>query len=1091
MKKTIKMIFEDSKWFNAVTLAERANALENSKNNLKKRSRTSSNSDLSHRNLMKWTKQHSYMSDEMLTQRLLFDNLDENKLYRILGQTPSNIKKQFSTQPDWLVQIETAFSHYTDKNRGINEAVDDQTSNRSGFEALFNPIIYDGRKRFIKGIEELSNTYQILPFKSSNVETLFLEKILQNLAFIAHKTLALEVNVARLRGELKGGSPNERFRYFVDKLYDPQVSLAILKEYSVLARQAVIHINKWIDTSLEFLNHLCEDWNEICETFNVGKSLGLLEHLDIGAGDSHRGGRSVIIIKFNSGIKLVYKPRSLANDVHFQDLLSWLNKFGNQPPFKTLKVLSYDLHGWVEFVENDGCNSEQEVKNFYIRQGCFLALLYALEATDFHAENLIANGEHPILVDLESLFHPRVKEDKNSNYTQKVSAQMGDSVLRVGLLPQRLWIGGKENVKGIDLSGLGGQAGQTTPFKVPQWEKTDTDEVHMVRKSVKIPGNQNRPQIIGKDINPLKYNENVIEGFTLMYNLLKKQQGKILSEEGPIEKFAFNEIRYIARPTRTYSLMLNESVHPDLLRNALDRDQFFDRLWIGVTNQPYLAKIIQAEAKDLCEGDIPIFSTQPNSLNIYSSSGECIPNFLETSALDLVKKRIASFCETDLEKQLWFIRASYASLSTELDGASSFKGYALLESKTEVGSKELLAAAKDVGDRLILLANNNENFVSWTGVSLIGENTWTLSPLGIDLYNGLPGIIVFLAHLGLHTNESKYTDFARLAFESLKIRLSEMNNRVKAIGGFDGLGGLLYFYLHLGVIWQDSELLLEAETYVEKIQGLIEEDKTFDVIGGTAGAIWALYSMHQCKPSERVVNCIVQCADHLINHAKHLETGVVWETNLSNIPLSGISHGQAGIAYALLIAFSVSGKSCFRDVAAGAIAYERTLFSPKLENWVDLREKDENSLIIENDSTIHSMTAWCHGAPGIGIARLWSLQHIEDPIIQEEIKIAVKTTLSTGFGQNHSLCHGDLGNLDFLLQVRQKSNFIDVNAQIKNITSLVYKNISEGGWLCGLPISVETPGFMTGLAGIGYGLLRLIDPEKTPSVLIFEPPVSN
>ena len=41
----------------------------------------------------------------------------------------------------------------------------------------------------------------------------------------------------------------------------------------------------------------------------------------------------------------------------------------------------------------------------------------------------------------------------------------------------------------------------------------------------------------------------------------------------------------------------------------------------------------------------------------------------------------------------------------------------------------------------------------------------------------------------------------------------------------------------------------------------------------------------------------------------------------------------------------------------------------------------------------------------------------------------------------------------------------------------------EGGWKCGLPQGHETPGLMMGLAGIGYGLLRLAWPERVPSVL--------
>ena len=38
------------------------------------------------------------------------------------------------------------------------------------------------------------------------------------------------------------------------------------------------------------------------------------------------------------------------------------------------------------------------------------------------------------------------------------------------------------------------------------------------------------------------------------------------------------------------------------------------------------------------------------------------------------------------------------------------------------------------------------------------------------------------------------------------------------------------------------------------------------------------------------------------------------------------------------------------------------------------------------------------------------------------------------------------------------------------------------------PSIVEAPGLLVGLAGIGYGLLRLAYPERVPSVLVLAPP---
>src|SRR5207253_2966548 len=135
---------------------------------------------------------------------------------------------------------------------------------------------------------------------------------------------------------------------------------------------------------------------------------------------------------------LVYKPKSLAIDTHFQELLIWFNERGQHPAFRTFKVIDRGTYGWAEFIQVFECQSEQEVERFYERQGSYLALLYALEATDFHYENVIAAGEHPIPIDLEALFHPHALHDMilPEHPAHKVMSQ---SVLQIGLLPVSLW----------------------------------------------------------------------------------------------------------------------------------------------------------------------------------------------------------------------------------------------------------------------------------------------------------------------------------------------------------------------------------------------------------------------------------------------------------------------------------------------------------------------------------------------------------------------------------------------------------------------------------------------------------------------------
>src|ERR1019366_5383455 len=190
-------------------------------------------------------------------------------------------------------------------------------------------------------------------------------------------------------------------------------------------------------------------WELIRAMFSPHDDPGELVEVVGDARDSHRSGRSVQIVKFSSGLQIVYKPRALTVDVHFQQLLTWLNERGDHPPCQTLKVLDRGNHGWTEFIQARGCSSAEEVQRFYERQGAYLALLYALEAADFHFENLIAAGEHPMLLDLEALFHPRVGGQDLRDAQQVAGDLMNYSVLKVGLLPQRAWQ--DENSAGIDV----------------------------------------------------------------------------------------------------------------------------------------------------------------------------------------------------------------------------------------------------------------------------------------------------------------------------------------------------------------------------------------------------------------------------------------------------------------------------------------------------------------------------------------------------------------------------------------------------------------------------------------------------------------
>lgn len=71
-------------------------------------------------------------------------------------------------------------------------------------------------------------------------------------------------------------------------------------------------------------------------------------------------------------------------------------------------VLERDGYGWCELVEPRPCADAAEVALHYRRLGALAGLLGALGTTDCHAENFVARGSQPLLVDAETLLHPRM-----------------------------------------------------------------------------------------------------------------------------------------------------------------------------------------------------------------------------------------------------------------------------------------------------------------------------------------------------------------------------------------------------------------------------------------------------------------------------------------------------------------------------------------------------------------------------------------------------------------------------------------------------------------------------------------------------------
>src|SRR5581483_3204783 len=452
------------------------------------------------------------------------------------------------------------------------------------------------------------------PFDPQTIVSAFWPDLTLLLSTVINRTMILELNVARLQGRLHGKTPREYLQDFLQQTRQKQALQALLEEYPVLARQIMTTINRWLNDSLEFLHRLCSDWQQICTTFSPERDPGLLlEVQGAEAGEAHHGARSALKLRFSSGLQLLYRPEPLDIDVHFQAMLLWLNEQGYHPAFPTSRLLPREGYGWSAFAQAPECTTRAEVEHFYERQGGYLALLYALYATNVRSEHLIASGEHPTL---ENLFYVRPKDVIDLDAAMNV---LHFTVMRVGILPMQIFLKhGQHSPPSGTPSGHGGQQAGA-----------ETASLHLAREQPAQPDRIVQPKLHGSEVDPLEYQHCLVAGFTRMYRLLLNQREAFI--EVPLARFASDALRCSIRSTHFYRHLLNESFHPDLLRDALERERHFDYLWQAVKVQPDLARLVGFERSDLLAGDIPRFTTRPGTLDIFSSRADCIADFLTQS----------------------------------------------------------------------------------------------------------------------------------------------------------------------------------------------------------------------------------------------------------------------------------------------------------------------------------------------------------------------------------------------------------------------------------------------------------------------------
>lgn len=1098
-----------------------------------------------HPRLEHWCQVVAQGNWEKFTKRLLWDDLNLEQANQLVRSLPPVNPEVLPTWADTLNEIiEAAWLLINDPEKRAeifacelkdhHYFVNENECNHSGttqvdrlpldpgiklpFKEVLLPAVSVARKKLLN----LLNSSATLPLEllSSSAYFTLERNLLNQLLNLSGKTLEYEFARSRPLGQnllnLLRKSTSDRaqikiqYDVFVQKILQDGL-VSFFQHYPVLARLMATTVDFWVETTANFFQRLQINLKEISQVFAPQKSsninLGKVIKINPALSDPHHCGSAVIALTFESGLQLVYKPKGLGAEVAYTQFLEWCNQQGIPLKFKVLKVCDYQTHGWVEFVEHLPCKDEAAAKRFYQRSGMLLCLLYALRVVDCHRENLIAHGEHLVLIDMESIMHqevsPLAELQSETEAEITVNSHFADSVLRTGLLPR--WEFGKNKRLAYDTSALGSVEAQIT---APPEEGGETKDLQF-----SIP--TNIPVLNKFPLSPNDYLSEIIKGFEQMYRFLMEKRESLLASNTPLLLMKSQRVRFIFRATRIYWTILQKTFAPQYFSNGIDRSIELDilaRAFLVTDTKPDAWSIFHAEIKAMEQMDIPYFAAYPDSKDLTIGLDKPIEQYFKDYSYEEVISQIHSLNETNLAQQIEIIQGSFyarvvrnnfinhpLSLTANLSTLMTTD----LSQLHPLTKKQLLQEANriatEIEQRVIWGKDGSVKWISFAYIPSV--EIFQLMPLPEDLYNGNGGIALFLSALDYVRGTQQFHQLSLAAFQPIHKFLQtadfESTRRFVrlGIGGGTGLGSIIYALVKVSHFLQEPKLLEDALAIAQLITPeLIATDKQFDIIGGAAGAILGLLALYTATKEPSVLAIAINCGQHLLAHqtepkkqfnypnfpTQNPKSGKAWHI-LGQKHYTGFSHGAAGIAYALLQLYAVSQQEAFLTAAIDAITYEHSVFSPTAANWPDFRA------FAQQNGQPSFMVSWCHGATGIGLARLGGLSILKTNEIEQDIEIALQTTQKYSLQDVDCVCCGNFGRIELFQVAAEKLSRPDFKqvAEQRTTWAVNWAEKSGGYKLPNLPNSVFSPSFFQGTSGIGYELLRLAYPELLPSVLLW------
>jgi lantibiotic modifying enzyme len=363
--------------------------------------------------------------------------------------------------------------------------------------------------------------------------------------------------------------------------------------------------------------------------------------------------------------------------------------------------------------------------------------------------------------------------------------------------------------------------------------------------------------------------------------------------------------------------------------------------------------------------------------------------------------------------------------------------------------------------------------------------------LGPNLYGGTAGVGLFRAQLGAVTREAAVRRTAVGAFRHAVARAASLPP-TRRDGLHAGSVGIAWAAARAAALLADEELHARARAVLAD-RNLPSRPDRCPVATGAAGAIVGLLALAQPFDDLGLIEDALATGNELLARATIRSFGRSWAIPGRPYPhhLCGVSHGAAGIGWALLELFAATGDERFRAGGAGAFDYERSWLDRRSGTWPDLRIGGQRRGASRTVASPAEGT-WCHGEAGIALTRLRATDVLGPGAHECDAELALATTrahlaAALPYGiEDLSLCHGAAGAADALLCAADAGNkqwheAAELAAMLGHVALERHETMGHD-WPSG--VTGTTPGLFLGLSGIAWLFLRLHD-HKIESPLTF------